>query len=121
MAAPPLAPRRALTLHANIAGHIVPGDGGQAVTFTADNSSATSQDVQTISFASVTSTDSTCNAFLTANGGQFSMADVTSNTVVPGNATGATLNGSGTLFWNDEAYAQNVCAGKNLTLNVTSN
>ena len=111
----------AVTLHAAIAGNIVPGDGGQLVSFTADNSSATSQKVQTITFVSVTSTDSGCQTFLTADPGQFTMSAVTSNTVVPGNATASALNGTGTLVWTDEAYAQNACAGKNLTLNVSSN
>jgi hypothetical protein len=111
----------AVTLHAAIAGNIVPGDGGQAVTFTADNSNSGAQEVRTISFVSVTSTDTTCNDFLTANTGQFSMTDVTSNTDVPGSSSNVSLNGTGTLVWTDEAYAQNACAGAPLTLNVSSN
>jgi hypothetical protein len=111
-----------LTLHASIAGAIVPGDGGQSVTFTADNSNTGAQYVNTISFVSVTSTDGTCQTFLTANPGQFSMADVPSGTDVPGSTvTPFALNGTGTLKWADEAYAQNACAGKNLTLTVSSN
>lgn len=110
-----------LTLHATIGEDITPGDGGQPVSFTADNSNSGAQEVQTISFVSVTSTDTTCNDFLTANPGQFSMADVTSNTDVPGGATAFQLNGAGTLIWNDEAYAQNDCAGATLTLTVSSN
>jgi hypothetical protein len=112
----------AVTLHAAINTGIIPGDGGQSVTFTADNPSSASQEVTTISFGSVTSTDAGCQAMLTANTGQFSMADVTSDTVVPGSSTGFALTGKGTLVWGDSATVdQTACAGKPLTLNVTSN
>lgn len=111
----------AVTLHATIDGAIVPGDGGQSVTFTADNPTNGNELVNTISFVSVTSTDTTCQTFLSANTGQFSMANVTSNTDVPGKTTGHALTGTGTLVWADEAYAQNACAGSPLTLTVSSN
>jgi hypothetical protein len=110
----------ALTLHATIAGPILPGDGGQDVTFTADNPSTGTQFVTTISFGSVTSTNTTCQTFLSANAGQFSMADVTSDSQVAGGATGAAITGTGTLIWANESYAQNACAGASLTLHVTS-
>lgn len=109
-----------LTLYASVAGNIVPGDGGQSVTFTADNSGATGLKVTTISFVSVTSSNSDCNTFLGANTGQFTMADVSSGTVVPGKASGHALTGTGTLIWTDEAYDQTVCAGQPLTLTVSS-
>ena len=51
----------------------------------------------TIVFGSVTSTVSACQTMLTANPGQFTMATVTSNTVVPSGASGLALTGSGTL------------------------
>jgi hypothetical protein len=111
----------ALTLHATIAGAIVPGDGGQSVTFTADNSAAGNENVNTISLVSVTSSNSACNTFLTSNTGQFTMADVTSDTDVPGHSTAYALTGTGTLVWHDEAYAQDACAGEPLTLAVQSN
>ncbi len=111
-----------LTLHASIAGAITPGVAGEeSVTFTADNSNTAAQYVTTISFTSVTSSNSGCQTFLTANPGQFSMAPVTSDTDVPGSQTGYALNGTGTLLWTDEAYAQNACAGEPLTLTVSSN
>lgn len=110
----------ALTLHATIDGAIVPGDGGQSVTFTADNPGNGNQFVNTISFVSVTSTDTTCQTFLTSKPGQFSMADVSSNTDVP-SGNGNALTGTGTLVWADESYAQNDCAGAPLTLHVSSN
>jgi hypothetical protein len=111
-----------LTLNANIAGNIVPGDGGQSVTFTADNSGATSLKVANVIFGSVTSTTSACQTFLTANPGEFSMVTVPSGTVVPGNSTGTALAGTGTLVWADSATVdQTPCAGANITLGVTSN
>jgi len=105
---------------AGLAG-ILPGDGGKTVTFTASNSSATtSLHVNTISFVSVTSSG-TCQTFLTANPGQFSMAPVTSNTNVPKSASGFALTGSGLLLWPDSATLdQTPCAGASLTLTVSS-
>jgi hypothetical protein len=111
----------AVTLHASIAGAIVPGDGGQNVTFTADNSNPTSVDVSTISFGGVTSGTPTCQTFLTANPGEFSMVTVTSNTVVPGNSTGYTLAGTGSLVWaNSNTVDQTPCEGASLTLTVNT-
>jgi hypothetical protein len=111
----------AVTLHATIAGAIVPGDSGQSVTFTADNPTNGDEEVGTISFVSVTSSDDTCQTFLTNNSGQFSMADVVSNSDVPGKATGHVISGTGTLVWASEGYAQNACAGAPLELSVSSN
>jgi hypothetical protein len=111
----------AVTLHAAIAGAIVPGDGGQAVTFTADNANATSTYVSTISFVSVTSSNSACNTLLnTTDPGEFSMVQVTSDTTVPASQTGYTLAGTGTLLWADGAYDQSACEGAPLTLTVTT-
>jgi hypothetical protein len=113
----------AITLHAAIAGNILPGDGGQAVTFTADNSNqTTSLRVNTISFVSVTSSDTACQTVLTGDPGEFSMANVTSGTTVPAKATGFTLVGTGTLIWaNSTTVDQTPCAGAPLTLTVSSN
>ena len=112
-----------ITLHATIAGAILPGDGGKSVTFTGDNSNTTtSLFVNTISFGSVTSTTTACQTFLTANPGEFSMVAVPSNTSVPANGSLVPLTGTGTLIWaNSITVDQTPCAGANLTLNVTSN
>jgi hypothetical protein len=112
-----------ITLHATIAGNILPGDGGQSVTFTGDNSNTTTAlFVKTISFVSVTSSDTNCQAVITANPTQFHMADVTSNTSVPASGSGVALNGTGTLIWdNSNTQDQTACAGASLTLNVSSN
>lgn len=112
-----------ITLHADIAGNILPGDGGQSVTFTGDNSNQTTTLwVDTISFVSVTSTDSDCQAVIDADPSQFSMDDVTSHTPLAAKASGATVNGTGTLIWdNSDSLDQTPCAGAPLTLHVSSN
>ena len=111
-----------VALQASIAGAIVPGDGGQSVTFTATNANSTSAQVTTISFASVTSSNSACQAVIDTNPSQFSMADVSSGTVVPASTTTPlALTGTGTLVWADSTTQdQTACAGAPLTLHVTS-
>jgi hypothetical protein len=113
-----------VTLHATIGGTsaIVPGDGGQPVTFTADNANATSVKVATISFGGVTSGTPDCQTFLTANPGEFTMVTVTSGTVVPGNTSApVALAGTGHLVWADSATAdQTPCEGASLTLTVNT-
>jgi hypothetical protein len=101
---------------------ILPGDGGKTVTFTGSNSNTTtSLRVSTISFVSVTSSVVPCQAVLTANPGQFTMATVTSNTTVPKGAVVTPLTGTGTLVWADSnTVDQTPCAGALLTLNVSS-
>jgi hypothetical protein len=111
-------PAGTLTLHAAGFTGIYPG-GSKTVTFTADNAMGTDGYVTTIVFGSVTSTG-TCQTMLTANPGQFTMANVTSNTVVPNGASGLALTGSGTLTWTNLAVDQSACKGAALTLNVTS-
>jgi len=114
-----LTPAGSLTLHATVPVGIYPG-GSKTVTFTADNAMGTDGYVANIVFGSVTSTG-LCQTMLTANPGQFTMANVTSNTVVPNGASGLALTGSGTLSWTDlAAIDQGACKSKSLTLNVTS-
>jgi len=105
-------------------GAIVPGDGGQTVTFSADNTNATSATITTITGATalVTSTNTACQAVIT-NGDpdQFTLAQVDENgQVIPGNAT-TQLSVTGTLVWNDSlTQDQTACAGKPLTLHVVT-
>ncbi len=112
-------PAGTLTLHAAGFTGIYPG-GSKTVTFTADNAMGTDGYVTTVVFGSVTSTVPACQTMLTANPGQFTMANVTSNTVVPNGASGLALTGSGTLSWTNLAVDQSACKGAALTLNVTS-
>ena len=111
-----------VAIQATIAGAILPGDGGQSVTFTATNPNATSVKVGTISFVSVTSTTTACQAVITANATQFSMVAVPSGTTVPGSqATPFPIAGTGTLIWADSATQdQTACVGQPLVLHVTS-
>jgi hypothetical protein len=111
-----------VSLTATIAGNIVPGDGGQTVSFSADNTNATSADISTVSFVSVTAPNATaaCQAVISGDPGQFSMTQVTENQVVPGNAT-TSLAVTGTLVWADSnSLNQTPCAGQPLQLNVST-
>jgi len=113
-------PSGSLVLHATFPAGIYPG-GSKTVTFTADNSMGTDGYVANIVFTSVTSTVPACSTVLTNNPGQFTMANVTSNTVVPNGASLLALTGSGTLSWTDlAAVDQGPCKSAALTLNVTS-
>jgi len=113
-----------VSLTAAIAGNIVPGDGGQTVTITADNLNATSATISTISGDTplVTSTNTLCQAVIT-NGApdQFTFAQVNEvGQVIPAHAN-TQLNVTGTLVWNDSATQdQTACAGKPLTLHLTT-
>lgn len=111
-----------ITLHTSFADGLVPG-ASTDVTFTADNSNlTTSQYVNVISFGSVSSSNSGCQAVITAHPTQFSMTAVTSGTSVPAGASAHALSGTGSLVWSDSSSQdQTACAGKPLTLNVTSN
>jgi hypothetical protein len=123
-----------LALHASFTNGLVPGS-SKSVTFTADNVNAnTNLKVTTISFGSVSDDDTgssadACNAYLTAGapahggpGGDFTMVEVSSGSVVPHGTNDFALTGTGTLAWaNNDAVDQTPCAGEPLTLNVTSN
>lgn len=112
-----------VSLSASIAGAIVPGDGGQVVTFSADNNNATSATITTVTGDTplVTSTDSDCQAVITADPSQFTLAQVNENgQVIPGDAT-TQLSVTGLLVWADSATQdQTPCAGAPLTLHVTT-
>ncbi len=113
-----------VSLSAVINGAIVPGDGGQTVTISATNNNATSAAINTVSGDSplVTSSNTGCQAVITANPSQFSFAQVNeSGQVVPGGGATTQLNVTGTLVWNDSATQdQTACAGKPLTLHLTT-
>jgi hypothetical protein len=109
-----------VTLHATFGNGLVPGT-SETVSFTADNPGATTL-VQTISFGSVESADTGCQAVIGGALTQFHMDAVTSNTTVAHGALGFALNGTGTLVWDNlPTTDQTECAGAPLTLHVTSN
>jgi hypothetical protein len=111
----------AITLTATFDDGLVPGT-SKTVSFSASNASSTTTGyVATISFDSVTSTDSGCQAYLTGNQADFQMSDVSEDTAVPKGGGDTALPNTGTLSWlNSDSVDQTPCAGQPLTLNVTS-
>lgn len=105
-----------VTLHGTAPTNLYPG-GSSSVTFTADNSGGSNLFVGTIHLGSVTADagHASCNT------ADFTMADVTSNTMVPAGQTGYALTGSGTLQYANTSANQDACKGASLTLNLTSN
>lgn len=102
-----------LTLEASFDAGIYPG-GSKSVSFTATNTSDTNLYVGTIELDSVQASDPDCDV------DDFSMADVTSNTVVPANTTDHPLTGTGTLVFANTSVNQDDCKGATITLNVSS-
>ena len=105
-----------VTLHGTAPTNLYPG-GSSSVTFTADNAGASDLYVGTIHLQGV-SADGGHASCVTSD---FSMGDVTSNTVVLANANGQALNGTGTLNYANTGSNQDACKGATLTLNMTSN
>ena len=105
-----------VVLHGTAPTNLYPG-GSSSVTFTADNAGASNLFVATIHLASV-STDSGHSSCVTSD---FTMPDVTSNTVVNAGASGQALSGTGTLSYANTTSNQDACKGASLTLNLTSN
>jgi hypothetical protein len=104
-----------VTLHASAPTNLYPG-GNSNVTFTGDNAGASNLFVGTIHLASV-SADA---GHASCNTGDFSMADVTSNTMVLAGASGQALSGTGTLAYANTNVNQDACKGATLTQNLTS-
>lgn len=104
-----------VTLHGTAPTNLYPG-GSSSVTFTADNAGASNLFVGTIHLASV-SADSGHSSCVTSD---FTMPDVTSNTIVTAGASGQALTGTGTLSYANTASNQDACKGATLTLNLTS-
>jgi hypothetical protein len=105
-----------VTLHGSAPTDLFPG-GSSTVTFTADNAGSSNLFVGTIHLAGV-SADGGHASCVTSD---FSMADVTSNTMVAAGASGAALTGTGTLNYANTGANQDACKGASLTLNLTSN
>ena len=110
----------AVSVSASIAGVLIPDDLGNTVNFYVTNPNSLPVTVTTISFGSVTTSDSTCQALLTAYP-QFTMATVTVNQTVPANAVSDALSPTGTLVWSNLATVnQTPCLGAPMTLNVVA-
>ena len=104
-----------VTLHASwTAGALYPG-GSVPVSFTADNAGASNLYVGTIHTTSITTSDPGCLA------ADFSMPDVTSNTIVLAGASGQAISGTGTLSFANTNANQDLCKGATVTVNLSSN
>ena len=101
-----------LVLHADFDDDAMFPGGSVPVTFTADNASDTDLQVGTI-HSVVSTSDVNC---LPAD---FTIADVLSNVVVLGNATGTEV-GEGELFFANTAANQDACKGATITLTLSS-
>lgn len=101
-----------VVLHATFAGGLTPGASEQ-VAFTGDNGGTSSLYVGTI-HSVVTTSDPTCLA------GDFTVADVVSNTALAPGASGTAL-GAGSITFHDSALNQDGCKGATVTLTLTSN
>ncbi|MBE4718772.1 hypothetical protein [Pseudarthrobacter sp. AB1] len=102
-----------VTLHANFAGGLTPGD-SRAVTYTADNADLNSSTKVGELTATVTTDKAGCLP------SWFGVTAVTSNTTVAKTSTGTSV-GSGTLTFNDSATVdQDACKGAVVTINVGS-
>ena len=105
-----------VTLHGSAPTNLYPG-GSSSVTFTADNAGSSNLYVGTIHLAGVTAD----GGHASCDTSDFTMADVTSNTMVPAGQSGFALGGTGTLDYANTAVNQDACKGASLTLNLTSN
>jgi hypothetical protein len=103
----------AITLTGTIANGIAPGL-TKSVSFTGANSSAAPIYVAKISLSSV-AVDAGHSACAIAD---FSMADVTENAEVPGNATAFPFPSAGSLVFADTSANQDACKGASLTLTL---
>jgi hypothetical protein len=104
-----------VTLHATWNDAALFPGGAQDVTFTADNSGDTDLYVGTITTASITSSNPSCDT------SDFSMADVPSNTIVLAGADHQAVGGTGSLVFANSTANQDDCKGADITLNLTSN
>jgi hypothetical protein len=101
-----------ITLHGVISNALTPGS-TSPVTFTADNSGASSQQVGTVH--AVVSTDKVgCEAE------DFTIADTPENQVLAKESTGTKLENNGSITMADTAANQDACKGATITLTLTS-
>ena len=104
-----------VVLHGSAPMNLYPG-GSSSVTFTADNAGASNLFVGAVQLAGV----SADGGHASCDTADFTMADVTSNTMVPAGQSGYALSGTGTLQYANTGVNQDACKGASLTLNLTS-
>jgi hypothetical protein len=111
----------AVTLHGTVASSLYPGS-SSSVSFTVDNPSSGSQQVNTISLASITvdAGHSGCSTVLGGGNPDFAMPAVAVNKAFA-SGNGQAVTQTGTLTMNETGVNQDACQGATLTLNLTNN
>src|SRR5258708_3708404 len=105
-----------LALHGTITSELTPG-GESAVTFTADNTNKSSEEVGTVH--AVVSIDEThANAGCKAS--DFTIADTAENQVIAAKTEGVALAKTGSIPMTDPAVTQDACKEATITLPLTS-
>jgi len=110
-----------ITVTATPSGTLVPS-GSANLAFTASSTATTQVPINKIVLASVTSSNVACNSLLSAQTGQFTMADVNltgAPVFIAAGATNVALNPAGVLHWVDATYNQDACQSAPLSLTFT--
>jgi hypothetical protein len=105
-----------LALHGTITEALTPG-GSSAVTFTADNTNKSSEQVGTVH--AVVSIDAT-HATAGCKASDFVIADTAENQVIAAETSGVALAHNGSISMTDSAENQDACKGATISLALTS-
>jgi hypothetical protein len=105
-----------LTLHGTITSELTPG-GSSAVTFKADNTNSSSEEVGTVH--AVVSIDAT-HATAGCKASDFTIGDTVEEQVIPAKTSGVALAHNGSIAMTDSTENQNACKGAEISLALTS-
>lgn len=105
-----------LTLHGTITSALTPG-GKSAVTFTADNTNTSSEEVGTIH--AVVSIDAE-HATEGCKASDFTIADTAEKQVIAAKSSAVALANDGSISMTDSAVSQDACKGATISLELTS-
>jgi hypothetical protein len=105
-----------LALHGTITSALTPG-GSSAVTFTADNTNKSSEQVGTVH--AVVSIDET-HATAGCKASDFTIEDTAENQVIAAETSGVALTNNGSISMTDSAVNQDACKGATISLALTS-
>jgi hypothetical protein len=114
----------AVTLAGTITGTLYPGGSPASVSVLVTNPGSSSQYVNTVHLASITtdSGHSTCDLSISGATPAFTMSDITvAQTLTKSGTAGDQTTVTGSLQMNDTGVSQNACQGAPLTVNFTSN
>lgn len=106
----------AVVLHGTITNALTPG-GSSPVTFTADNSNSSSEQVGTVH--AVVSIDK-AHAEAGCEASDFTISDVAENQVIAANSNGVALTNGGSISMADTSSNQDACQGATISLALTS-